>query len=68
MSEPNIADKIRIATELSTEILVGILRRRASAKLMDVGTLLAEAAVNSQEADTLLDALDAKLAEAEPEE
>lgn len=67
MSDTN---KIAIASELATEILVGILRRRAAAKGMDVGTLLAEAAVNSTEADTVLDALDAKIAadEVKPEE
>lgn len=53
-------NKVAIAIELSTEILVGILRRRAAAKGMDIGTLLADAARYSQEADQVLDALAAK--------
>ena len=60
MSEIDNIDKIRIATELTSELLVQILRRRAESKNMDVGTLLAEAMKNSQEADRLLDALEAK--------
>lgn len=60
MSELNTADKVTIAMELSTEVLVGILRRRALAKSMDVGSLIAEATQNSQEADQILDALAGK--------
>lgn len=60
MRELTLAEKIALATELGTEILVGIIRRRAAAKGMDVGSLLAEASVNSQEADRILDELAAK--------
>lgn len=60
MPELTTAEKLAMAMELSTEILVGIIRRRAIAKNSDVGTLLAEAAANSQEADQILDALEDK--------
>lgn len=60
MPDLSTADKVAIAMEISTEVLVGIIRRRAAAKGMDVGSLLAEATQNSQEADQILDELEAK--------
>lgn len=60
MPDLTLLEKVTLASELSTEIIVGILRRRASAKLMDIGTLLTEATNNSQEADQILDRLAAK--------
>jgi predicted transcriptional regulator len=60
MSELSLLEKVALASELSTEIIVGILRRRAAAKTMDIGTLLTEATNNSQEADQILDELAAK--------
>lgn len=67
MPELTTAQKIALAMELGTEVLVGIIRRRAAAKGMDVGTLLAEASVNSTEADRILDELAAKGHEPMPE-
>lgn len=60
MPELTTVEKATLAAELSTEILVGIIRRRANAKGTDIGTLLTEAAANSQEADQILDALEDK--------
>lgn len=60
MPDLTLPEKVALAAELSTEVLVGIIRRRAAAKAMDVGTLLAEASKNSQEADRILDELAAK--------
>lgn len=60
MSELSEQNKVAIAIELSTEVLVGILRRRALAKNLDVGTLITEATRNSQEADQILDSLETK--------
>lgn len=54
------ANKVAIAMELGTDILVGIIRRRALAREMDLGSLLAEATANIQEADQILDALESK--------
>lgn len=50
-------EKVRIASEIGSDILVGILRRRAADNDMDIGTLLAESTKNSQDADVILDRL-----------
>lgn len=58
MPELTLPEKVQIASEIATEILVGILRRRAQVSNTDIGTLLAGAAAYSQEADRILDELE----------
>ena len=58
--ELTLAEKVALISDVSSEIIVGILRRRAQKAGMDMGTLLATATANSQEADQILDELEEK--------
>jgi hypothetical protein len=53
-------DKIHAAMELATDVLVGILRRRAAAANMTVEDLVADAQRFTEDTDAVLDNLAAK--------